>query len=548
MSQTPTEITDSSEAYKLGWLAINKLVNQGFSWSGHERNCAFLNTGGTAFADVSSVTGLDFDDDGRSLASVDWDFDGDLDFFITNRTGPRLRFLRSGLSAGDSDGGFLQLKLEGRSCNRDAIGARVEVLLEDPLAAPLVQTRRAGAGYQAQSSAWMHFGLGSASVQGVRVSWPDGKQEFFASVKAGGRYLLVQGSGQAVIWTAPTAPQKLTASSPLPPRARSAARVVLANLVPMPQIEVELSDGRSGSLFGIEARVRPPGSVQKPMLVQLWASWCAPCVGELGAFTAAAEELQAAGLEVFALNIEPKAAREKAVKMLVRLGWPHPMGFASTNTVEILDALQGSILRQDIRIPVPSSFLVDGNGNLVAFYLGSVTPDQVMQDLELLPLDAAQRVAAAIPFPGRWFSELPTQGPMHLDRAFRERGLPDTAREYQPGWIHLQFGRALVAQGRLSLAEEQFRLALATGPYIAEAYAGLGQALHMQGRLADAVNAYRRALQEHPNDEATLFRLGIAQLELKNHTAARIQIERLRALGSRYAAELETRLGSLEGQ
>lgn len=546
MSQTPLKVGDPAEEYKLGWLAINKLINQGFSWSGHERNCVFLNTRGPAFADVSSVTGLDFDDDGRSVASVDWDFDGDLDLFVTNRTGPRLRFLRNRLD--HNGGGFLQLKLEGKSCNRDAIGARVEVLLQDPLAAPLLRTRRAGDGYQAQSSGWMHFGLGSVAVQGVKVSWPDGKEEVFTGVQADARFRLVQGSGKAAVWTPPVAPQNLSPSVPQSPSARSAARVVLANPVPMPQIEVESSDGRSGSLFGVEARIRPQSRGRKPVLLQLWASWCAPCVGELAAFTAAATELRAAGVEILALNIEAESAREDAVKMLGRLGWPHPMGFASAKTVEVLDALQGSLLRQDIRIPVPSSFLVDGNGNLVAFYLGSVTPAQVMQDLQLLSLDATQRLTAALPFPGRWFGKLPTQVPSFLERSFRERGLPATAREYQPGWIHLQFGRALIAQGRLPLAEEQFRLAVAIGPYLAEANTGLGQVLLLQDRPIEAVSAYRRVLVIHPNDEGTLFNLGLAHLALKDYPATRMQIKRLSALGSNFATELETRLQTLEGR
>lgn len=545
MSQTPTEAGQSAEDYKLGWIAINKLVNQGFSWSGHERNCAFLNTRGTPFATVSSVTGLDFEDDGRSVAPVDWDFDGDLDLFVANRTGPRLRFLRNGLN---SDDGFLQLKLKGTSGNFDAIGARVEVLLHDPLAAPLLQTRRAGGGYLAQSSGWMHFGLGSAAVQGVKVSWPDGKQENFTEMQAGERYLLEQGSGQAQAWTAPVKPQNLAPSVPLPPRPRAAARVVLASPVPMPQIEVESSDGRSGSLFGVEARANTQVRTQRAFLVQIWASWCAPCGEEIAAFTAAVEEIQAAGLNVLALNIEPESERDPARKMLARFGWPYLSGFASAGTVEILDTLQGAILRQDIRIPVPSSFLIDGNGNLVAFYLGRVEPAQVLQDLQLLPLNASERLTAAMPFAGRWFHEPPTQSPMYLERAFLERGLPATAREYQPGWVHLVFGRAFATQGQLLRAEEQFRLALAVGPYFAEAFTGLAKTLHMQGKEAEALDPYLRALQLDPDNETTIFNFGLAQLALEDYAAAQVQIERLRALGSRFAQELENRLRKLEGE
>ena len=79
--------------YKQGWRALNRLLHEDRSFSGHERDCAFLNCGGEtpSFATVSSVTGFDFADDGRGLATVDWDFDGDLDVWCTYRTAPRVR-------------------------------------------------------------------------------------------------------------------------------------------------------------------------------------------------------------------------------------------------------------------------------------------------------------------------------------------------------------------------------------------------------------------------------------------------------------------------
>jgi tetratricopeptide (TPR) repeat protein len=543
VSQTPTEAEGPAEDYKLGWIAINKLVKQGFSWSGHERNCVFLNTRGGPFASVSTVAGLDFEDDGRSMAPVDWDFDGDLDLLVANRTGPRLRFLRNGLNG---SGGFLQLKLIGRSGNRDAIGARVEILLNDPLAAPLMQTRRAGGGYLAQASAWLHFGLGADSVQGVKVLWPNGKTENFTGAQADGRYLLEQGRGQAQAWTSPVKPQNLVPSVPLPPRPRSSARVVLTSPVPMPKIELESADGRRGSLFGVEARARTQVRSQQAFLVQIWASWCAPCAEELADFTAAAEQIQAAGLKVLALNIEPESEREPAREMLERIGWPYRSGFASANTVDILDTLQGTILGQDIRIPVPSSFLIDAGGNLVAFYLGRVDSAQVLQDLQLVPLNTAERLAAAMPFPGHWYSEPSAQSPMFLEAAFRERSLPATAQEYQPGWIHIQYGRAFTAQRRLVRAEEQFRLALTKGPYFAEAYAGLGYTLHMQGKTVDAIEPFRRSVELDPKNAVTIFSLGLTYLALKDTAAVQAQIKRLGTLDSRYAAELTSRLEKLE--
>ena len=78
-----------------------RLLSQGKSWSGYERNCCFLNTGSQRFACISATSGLDFQDDGRAVVQVDWDQDGDLDLWISNRTAPRLRFLKNNGSHGN---------------------------------------------------------------------------------------------------------------------------------------------------------------------------------------------------------------------------------------------------------------------------------------------------------------------------------------------------------------------------------------------------------------------------------------------------------------
>ena len=100
MSQSPNEAgpdasDEQGQLYQDGWAAISRLSRRGFSWSGHERNCAFLNMGSAGFADVSAVSGFDFEDDGRALALLDWDLDGDLDLLVGNRSGPRVRFLEN---------------------------------------------------------------------------------------------------------------------------------------------------------------------------------------------------------------------------------------------------------------------------------------------------------------------------------------------------------------------------------------------------------------------------------------------------------------------
>ena len=153
----------------------------GRSFSGRERNCCFLNTGQNRFATVSAVTGLNFADDGRCIGVTDWDQDGDLDFWTSNRTGPRLRLMRNDTPTENSSVAF-RLIGNGTTTNRDAIGARVELVLtdtNDPTASiKRVHTVRAGEGFLSQSSKWVHFGVPDGEkIDHVTVHWPGGPSQ-----------------------------------------------------------------------------------------------------------------------------------------------------------------------------------------------------------------------------------------------------------------------------------------------------------------------------------------------------------------------------------
>ena len=178
MSQSPSapgadDRSGAAAGYRAGWSAITRLLRRGYSWSGHERNVALLNLGDGTFADVSAVAGFEQDDDGRSLVRVDWDGDGDEDVFVSNRTGPRVRFLRNDAPA---RGRLLALGLEGPPGNPDGIGARVELELAG--GGRRVASVRAGEGFLAQSTRWLHVALGEARVEALLVRWPDGEWSF----------------------------------------------------------------------------------------------------------------------------------------------------------------------------------------------------------------------------------------------------------------------------------------------------------------------------------------------------------------------------------
>lgn len=107
---------------------------------------------------------------GRGLACADVDGDGDLDLLMTS-CGGRPRLLRNDQAQKSH---WVRVKLKGTKSNRDAIGARVEVVRGDGLVqrAQVMPTRS----YLSQSELIVTFGLGASdSISSLRVLWPSGK-------------------------------------------------------------------------------------------------------------------------------------------------------------------------------------------------------------------------------------------------------------------------------------------------------------------------------------------------------------------------------------
>lgn len=97
-----------------------------------------------------------------------------------------------------------------------------------------------------------------------------------------------------------------------------------------------------------------PGKVK---LVNLWATWCIPCLTELPSLAALQREYAAQGLAVVAINIEPPAKLERATEMLARLG-EGALAFHSDPSLEL--PLQLATPEQPIGLPITVLYGADG--------------------------------------------------------------------------------------------------------------------------------------------------------------------------------------------
>lgn len=114
---------------------------------------------------------------GRGAAFADIDGDGDLDVLISTIGGPT-RLLRNDQKLNRN---WLRIKLIGEVCNRDAIGAWIEVAAGSTTQSRQVMPTRS---YLSQVELPVTFGLGNETqIDSVWIRWPDGSKQELTNVK-----------------------------------------------------------------------------------------------------------------------------------------------------------------------------------------------------------------------------------------------------------------------------------------------------------------------------------------------------------------------------
>ena len=548
--------------------ALAVMLDHGMSISGNERHCVFLNTGkdpraGEKFACVSAVSGLDFPDDGRGVSVVDWDGDGAQDLWVSNRNAPRIRYFRNETK---TDNHYIALRLigDGKTTARDAVGARVEVFLEseaankqskkeDKTKTPadrLIKTVHIGQGFLSQSSRWLHFGLGDADkISKVTVRWPGGETEEYSDFAVNQRYEIHQDGTVALVPPRVSTP-KLPASSPTLPEPADRFRVPLVANVPMPNLPYRDASGFTKQLLDEKG--------DGMLLINCWSTTCIPCLKELKEFTDHAQELRDANINVLALCLDEVTddgtLNNRPIEILNNMGFPFSYGEAKNNVGGALSTIHNVMTATGGLLPVPTSFLVDATGKLVAIYKGPVSVETLIADKDHSSLPAWERFRRSANLSGtiiqnevlekaltkgdqfartRLANHLEEQGWSHAASIQYEelaKILPDSAEKKATlGNVYFERGLLLARQKKWQEAIDAFEQSLGQETVAPAAHFNLGICLQKIGQTNRARTEYEEALRLQPSLITARENLGRLFAREKNWKQAEIEFQKVAA-------------------
>ena len=98
----------------------------------------------------------------------------------------------------------------------------------------------------------------------------------------------------------------------------------------------------------------------RPLLINFWASWCAPCIAEMASLQIAAEQLKLDGIDVMLISVD-RGGVKKALPVLRASGVTTPrLGFDP----------KAALSREMGVTGLPTSFLLSADQQRCAIYVG----------------------------------------------------------------------------------------------------------------------------------------------------------------------------------
>jgi cytochrome c biogenesis protein CcmG, thiol:disulfide interchange protein DsbE len=153
-----------------------------------------------------------------------------------------------------------------------------------------------------------------------------------------------------------------------------------------PDIQDEAQEPRPGFLAPDFELMSPDGNPLRlsdlrgrPVILNLWASWCPPCKAEMPALENVHRQYEGDGLVVLGVNMTYQDSVQDAVQFLADEGLTFPI---------VMD-VDGSVGRRYQMRALPTTFFIDRSGVIHSLEVGGPLPEALLRSkaIELLEVD-----------------------------------------------------------------------------------------------------------------------------------------------------------------
>lgn len=184
-----------------------------------------------------------------------------------------------------------------------------------------------------------------------------------------GRYLLALGLLLAAVAVGLTLMQRRHQPKPpaivqLPPSIPSIPSIPAIRGKPAADFDLPSLDG---------SKVSPANFKNKVLLVNFWATWCAPCIIEIPWFIEFQKKYGPQGLQVIGISLDETGAKDVA-PFVKKHGMTYTVLLGDDHVAEQFGGILG----------LPTTFVVDRNGKYYSMHRGLVSREVVEEELQNL--------------------------------------------------------------------------------------------------------------------------------------------------------------------
>ncbi len=146
-----------------------------------------------------------------------------------------------------------------------------------------------------------------------------------------------------------------------------------------PQLASSLADAEFDLLDGTKSKISDRKG--KVLLVNIWGTWCGPCIAEMPAFIAMQDQYRDKGLEVIGLNIGDGNGTPEPLDKIKKFVDDKKLNYTIAVSPNAVTSQFYAITKASV---VPQTILIDREGHLRGVFVGGGPniADSIKQNLE----------------------------------------------------------------------------------------------------------------------------------------------------------------------